>query len=264
MALPIDRGLTKTFAGHIHWRACGHGPAVMLSHINQQSSALMIELLQALAPNFRAVAIDYPGHGNSDHLDRQPSIEDYARCVIEVMDSLGIEHAFAMGEAVGAGVSIALGSLWKPRIGKVVAINTPYFEKDGSDIADIAKVRPSDASGFPAPRSIEFMLTNDPDHAPINPTQWWMDRINTAQFEIGRDRWQAVQAFAGFDLLGAMAALSCPVLMLYGELFTYSKHRALLQSKCPQAKVEIVPGGRFCMSWECADDIAQHARAFLA
>ncbi len=264
MAPPIERGLARTFAGHIHWRACGQGPVVVLSHINQHSSALMIELLQAPAPNFRAVAIDYPGHGHSDHLDRQPSIEDYARCVIEVMDSLGIEQAFAMGEAVGAGVSIALANLYKQRIAKVVAINTPYFEKGGSDIADIAKVRPSDASGFPAPRSIEFMLANDPDHAPIKPSQSWMDRINTAQFEIGRDRWQAVQAFAGFDLLGTVAAVACPLLMLYGELFIYRKHRALLQSTCPQAKVEIVPGGRFCMSWERADDIARHARAFLA
>src|SRR5436190_1236974 len=107
----------------------------MISHINQQSSALMIELLQALASDFR----------------------------------------------------------------------------------DIAKVRPCDASGFPAPRSLEFVLENDPDHAPMAPTQLWMDRINTAQFEIGRDRWQAVQAYAGFDLFGTLAKLTCPVLMLYGE-----------------------------------------------
>ncbi len=263
MPLPIERGLAKTFAGHIHWRACGKGPAVVISHINQQSSALMIELLQALGTHFRAVAIDYPSHGHSDHLDLQPSIEDYARCVIEVMDTLGIERAFALGEAVGAGVSFALGHGWKGRIDKVVAINTPYFEKGGTDIADIAKVRPSDASGFPSPRSIEFMLANDPDHAPMQPTQSWMDRINTAQLEIGRDRWQAVQAFANFDLFAAMAGLACPVLMLYGERFIYGKHSALLQSKCPQARVEIVPNGRFCMTWERATDIAGHARAFL-
>ena len=49
VTLPIERGLAKTFAGHIHWRACGQsGPAVMVSHINQQSSAVMVELLQAL------------------------------------------------------------------------------------------------------------------------------------------------------------------------------------------------------------------------
>ena len=121
-------------------------------------------------------------------------------------------------------------------------------------------MRPSDETGFPAPRTIEFLLENDPEHAPMKPTQSWMDRINTAQLEIGRDRWQAMGALAKFDTLGGLAALKCPVLMLYGENFIYGKHRALLHSKCPHAKLEIVPGGRFCMSWERADDIAAAAR----
>jgi pimeloyl-ACP methyl ester carboxylesterase len=266
VSLRIERGLAKTFAGHIHWRACGSGPAVMVSHINQQSGALMIELLQALGQHVRAVAVDYPSHGHSDHIDWQPAIEDYARCVIEVMDALGIVRAAALGEAVGAAVSIALAGRWPERIDKAVLINTPYFsdaETAKGDIADIAKVRPGDATGFPAPRTIEFMLKEDPEHAPIKPTQSWMDRINTAQFEIGRDRWQAMGALGKFDTLAGMAALRCPVLMLYGEHFIYGRHRMLLQSKCPHARVEIVPGGRFCMSWERAADVATLARGFL-
>ena len=266
MASSIERGLARTFAGHIHWRACGQGPVVMVSHINQQSSALMVELLAALGKDCRAVAIDYPSHGHSDRIDWQPAIEDYARCVVEVMDALEIEHAFALGEAVGAAVSIALGARWPARIDKVVLVNTPYFtdaDNATADIADIARVRPADATGFPAPRTIDYLLRNDPEHAPLNPTQSWMDRINTAQFEIGRDRWQAMRALASFDTLGGMAALEVPVLMLYGEKFIYGRHRALLQSKCPQAKVEIVPDGRFCMSWERASDVATAARRFL-
>ena len=185
----------------------------MVSHINQQSSAVMVELLQALGAHFRAVAIDYPSHGNSDHIDWQPTIEDYARAVIETMDALGIERAAALGEAVGAAVSIALGSRWPQRIDKAVLINTPYFsdaETAKNDIADIAKVRPSDATGFPAPRTIEFLLKNDPEHAPMQPSQSWMDRINTAQFEIGRDRWQAMGALARFDTLGRHGGAQMP------------------------------------------------------
>lgn len=238
----------------------------MVSHINQQSSALMLELLHALGAHFRAIAIDYPSHGHSDHVEWQPRIEDYARCVVETMDALGIERAFALGEAVGAAVSIALGSGWPRRIDRVVLVNTPYFSDDATarrDIADIAKVRPTDATGFPAPRSIEFVLANDPEHAPMQPTQSWMDRINTAQFEIGRNRWQAMQALKAFDTLAGMAALGCPTLMLYGEHFIYGVHRAILQAKCPHARIDIVPGGRFCMTWERATDIAAHARAFL-
>ena len=266
MPLKIDRGLAKTFAGHIHWRACGQGPVVMVSHINQQSSAVMVELLQALAPHFRAVAIDYPSHGNSDHIEWQPAIEDYARAVVETMDDLGVTSAFALGEAVGAAVSIALAKGWPDRIKKIVAVNTPYFTdavNAKNDIADIAKVRPSDPTGFPAPRTIEFLLKNDPEHAPMNPTQSWMDRINVAQLEIGRDRWQAMQALAKFDPVAGLAAIKCPVLMLYGEHFIYGKHRALMQAACPQAEIKTIPNGRFCMSWERAEDIAHHAHAFL-
>ena len=263
---PIERGLAKTFAGHIHWRACGSGPVVMVSHINQQSSAVMVELLQALGTDFRAIAIDYPSHGHSDHIDWQPTIEDYAHAVVDTMNDLGVTAAFALGEAVGAAVSIALGAGWPQRIKKVVAINTPYFTDAANatnDIADIAKVRPSDPTGFPAPRTIEFLLANDPEHAPMQPTQSWMDRINTAQLEIGRDRWQAMQALAKFDPLAGLRSLKCPVLMLYGENFIYGKHRPLMQAACPTARIETIPGGRFCMSWERATDIAAHARKFL-
>src|SRR5262249_49759948 len=99
----------------------------MVSPINQHSSGAVGGRLPALGGDFRAVAIDYPSHGHSDHIDWQPTIEDYARCVIEVMDALGIERAVAMGEAVGAATSIALGAGWPQRIDKVVLINTPYF-----------------------------------------------------------------------------------------------------------------------------------------
>ena len=79
----------------------------------------------------------------------------------------------------------------------------------------------------------------------------------------GRDRWQAMGALSRFDTLSGMAALACPVLMLYGEHFIYGRHRALLQARCPHAKVEIIPGARFCMSWERAAEVAERARTFL-
>jgi pimeloyl-ACP methyl ester carboxylesterase len=149
----------------------------MLTHINQQSSAVMVELIAALAPKFLIVAIDYPSHGMSDHIDWQPAIEDYARAALDVMDALKVERFHAMGEAVGAATSLALAANHAARIDKVVLINTPYFTdavNAKTDIADIQRVRPTDATGFPAPRSIEYLLTNDPEHAPMEPTQDWM------------------------------------------------------------------------------------------
>lgn len=262
----IARGLADTFAGQIHYRTAGSGPAIVLTHINQQSSAVMVELIAALAPRFRVVAIDYPSHGMSDHIDWQPAIEDYARAALEVMDGLGIERFHAMGEAVGAATSLALAAHHAARIDKVVLVNTPYFTDAATaknDIADIQRVRPTDATGFPAPRSIDYLLANDPEHAPVAPTQDWMDRINVAQFQIGRDRWQAMGALSRFDTLGTAARVKQPTLMLYGERFIYGRHRAVVSARLADVRVEIIPNGRFCMTWERATDVAAAATRFL-
>src|SRR5665213_3284045 len=99
--MEIERGLVKTGLGHIHFRTAGAGPPIMLFHINQQSSALMRELIEALAPDFRVVAMDYPSHGHSDPVPAQPDFADYVRCAVAVMDALGIERTAVLGEAVG-------------------------------------------------------------------------------------------------------------------------------------------------------------------
>ena len=57
--MKIERGLVHTSAGYLHYRAAGHGPPVVLLHMNQQSSALLLELMTALAPHVRAIAIDF-------------------------------------------------------------------------------------------------------------------------------------------------------------------------------------------------------------
>ena len=90
----INRGLVKTRLGYIHYRRAGIGAPVMLFHINQQSSALMIELIEALASHLDVIAMDYPSHGRSDHVPDQPTIPDYAQ-VAGSMQTRGVHYATA-------------------------------------------------------------------------------------------------------------------------------------------------------------------------
>lgn len=266
--IEVERGLVRTHTGYIHYRAAGEGPPIMLAHVNQQSSALMSELMQALAPRMRAVAIDYPSHGHSDPIDWQPSIGTYARCIVEVMDALKIERAAALGEAVGASVATELGCGHADRIDRVVLVNCPFYPDQS--VADKnhaplkSGLRPADASGFPTTRTLEFMQEHDPGHAPIAPTQSWMDRINTAQIEVGRRRWQALDALHAYPLNQSLARLTQPVLLLIGEHFHYCKHRAEFDRLIPHVTSHVLAGGRFCMTWERAEEIAAFVHAETA
>lgn len=264
----IERGLVRAHTGYIHYRTAGSGPAIVLAHINQQSSALMLELMQALAPRMRVVAIDYPSHGHSDHIDWQPSIGTYARCIVEVMDALGIDRATALGEAVGASVATELGASHAGRIERVVLVNCPFYPD--RSVADTnhaplkSGLRPADPSGFPTTRTLEFVTQHDPGHSPLNPTQSWMDRVNTAQIEVGRERWQALDALHEYPLNQNLARLTQPVLLLIGEHFHYCKFRGEFDRLIPKVQSHVLPGGRFCMTWERAGEIAGFVHGFVS
>ena len=263
----IERGLIRTHTGYVHYRAAGEGPVVALLHINQQSSAIFLELMQALAPQLRALAIDYPSHGHSDPIDWQPQIGTYARCMIEVMDALGIERATTLGEAAGAAVSTELACSYPERIEKVVLVNCPFYPTravaDASHAPLKSGLRPADASGFPTTRTIEFMLEQDPAHSPVHPTQSWMDRVNVAQMEVGRNRWQALDALHEYDLNANLARIRQPVLLLIGELFHYCKYREDFDRLIPNVRSHVLAGARFFLSWERAEEIAGYVKEFL-
>lgn len=263
----MRRGLAETSCGYLHYRDRGAGPPVVLLHINQQSSALMLELMAALAPTMRAVAFDYPSHGMSDHLAEQPSIELYADCAVEVMDWLGIDRAAVIGEAVGAATAASLAGRHADRIERAVLVNCPLFVDDATaehDIADIRdRARPADETGFPRTRTVDFMLEHDPEHAPMDPSQSWMDRINVSQMQAGRDRWQALGALRRFDMLDNLRKIRRPVMLLTGEHFYYGRHRPTIEAAIPEVVSKVVPHGRFCMMWERATEIAQEALNFF-
>ena len=265
----IERGLVKTKLGYMHYRTAGAvgSDAIFLQHINQQSSALYLELMAALSPSLRVVAMDYPSHGNSDHVETQPAIGDYARCVVEVADALNIPKFSVLGEAVGAAVSIELAANHAQRVNKALLVNCPYYKDRGVAEARHAPLkgglRPEDASGFPLTRTIDFLLSNDPGHAPMRPTQSWMDRVNVAQIEAGRQRWQALDALHQYDIAANLARMPGPTLLLVGEHFYYLQHRDEFHNKNKQLQSEVITGGRFCMTWERAQEIAARAIAFV-
>ena len=219
----------------------------MLFHINQQSSALMLELMLALAPDFRAVAIDYPNHGHSDPFEGQPDFADYTRCALAVMDHLGIERAAAMGEAVGAGVSVCIANAHPERIEKVVLINCPFSPERGRTAVHVKELqsglRPEDESrGFSMTRTIALHARPRPRPRAGRPSQSWMDRINTAQMEVGRNRWQAVTALANFDMEDGLRRHSHPA-MLLGEHFHYTKYLDEMRARIRRSDAAITAGG---------------------
>jgi pimeloyl-ACP methyl ester carboxylesterase len=203
----------------------------------------------------------------SDHIGYQPTIADYARCVTEVADGIGLKQFVVLGEATGSGVSIELAGQYPDRIAKAVLVNCPYHPEPvrSDDLLAPFKInRPEDETGFPVTRTIEFMLSKEARQVPMHPTQEWMDRINTAMIEAGRDRWHALTALSHYDVGAGLSRVRCPTLFLTGEFFYFAQSNHQAVALVPGARAHVLKDRRFCAGWEAAREIAAHVRTFIA
>lgn len=260
----IKRALAPTSAGQVHYLECGTGTPVVLLHINQQSSMLYREMMQAFAPGFRCVAPDYPSYGFSDPFQKEPEVADFADAIIELLDHLGIETFNIIGEAFGTMVASELARTHPARVAHMLFLNCPFTPVPDRS-ADVTQAqRPVDADGFPMTRTLQFVLANDAVHAPMHPTRSWMDRVNMSNVLAGRNRRHALDALWRYDFASSLRAIRCPVEVLVGEHFYYAKYGEALSEHLGGAAVRIQPGARFCLGWERAEEVAAHAARFFS
>ena len=71
----------------------------------------------------RIFALDLPGHGKSAGSGRQ-SIEDYADCVIDFMDALGLSRAVFVGHAMGGAITLTLALDDPERVAGIALISS--------------------------------------------------------------------------------------------------------------------------------------------
>lgn len=100
----------RTSAGTLSTMSAGSGEAVVLVHGLGATKASMLPTLRALAPSFRTIAVDLPGHGDSDKpVGRPYDPPFFARALVALLDELGIERAHFVGNSLGGRVSLEMG-----------------------------------------------------------------------------------------------------------------------------------------------------------
>ena len=90
----VTRRYIEVAGRAIHYRVLGDGPAIVTLHDSPRSSRLHLATMRALSRRFRVYALDTPGYGNSEPLDKaEPTIADFAAALGSTITALGIEGA---------------------------------------------------------------------------------------------------------------------------------------------------------------------------
>ncbi len=265
----MERGLIKIpSAGYIHYRAAGKGKPIILMHSTGGSSAIFLELMALFSSKLRVFAIDYPSHGMSDHIVGKPTISDYADFVTEVMDGLGVKKASFLGTTTSAYVAVDVANRYPERVEKIVMESIPVYlseeyKRGRHSTITSEQSQPTDATGVPLPRTLDFMLKNDAGHLPFFPNQEYMDRKNVATAEAGKDRFQPIKALTEYDTISNLERLQHPALIIWGDHFFAVEFRDEFVRHIKNCQVLVVKNGRLNPLWDHTEEVGQAVLKFL-
>lgn len=115
MRIPVN-GITY------HAETAGEGPPLMLLHGFTGSAANWRPFMDVFGRHYRVVAVDLPGHGETD---APPDAERYrseavADDLCRLMDHLGIERAVVLGYSMGGRLALSLAMLHPERVNALV------------------------------------------------------------------------------------------------------------------------------------------------
>lgn len=117
------------FAGRkIHYRDCGSGKPVVLLHGFLESLSIWDDFTQWLCDEFRVITIDLPGHGRSDILEEEHSMELMAEAVHHVLQDLKIMECVMAGHSMGGYVTLAFAERYADLLKGIVLFHSHAAE----------------------------------------------------------------------------------------------------------------------------------------
>ena len=149
----MKRGYADTPQGQMHYYEQGSGEPLLLLHATGSSRNLM-KLLPLVGREYRAIAIDSLGEGNSDPLPPGAQIRDLARSYVDFMDAMGLARAHVFGLHTGNKVGTELGAEWPTRVdGLILCGQTHSMQVEHEDLVSVmgARDRPITKEFEPSP-----------------------------------------------------------------------------------------------------------------
>lgn len=87
-----------------------------------------------LNEHYRVISIDLRGRGLSDKPSSGYSMDDHAKDILGLMDSLGLESAVIGGHSFGGLVTIFMGAHYPDRVKKMIIIDSGLMHPDVRDL----------------------------------------------------------------------------------------------------------------------------------
>ncbi|MGQ0510288.1 MAG: alpha/beta fold hydrolase [Betaproteobacteria bacterium] len=248
----------------IAYQVDGEGEPLVLVHGVGGAGDMWDGVAAALPPRFRTIRVDLRGHGRSGLISAPCTVQDLARDVTEVMDSLGVRSASMAGFSLGGLIAQAIALDSPDRVRKLALVATVAgrtTEERARSAARIEVVRDKGLATIAAGnREFWFGEAFRRDHPEAV-------EARVRQF-MACDPVSYLHAFAVFakgDFIERLGEIRAPTLVVAGEFDTAATARMarLMHERIAGSRLEILAGMRHALLIECPEHVAALMAEFL-
>jgi 3-oxoadipate enol-lactonase len=209
------------------------GPPILFLHGVGSDKSVWKPQLDHFGKTWRAIALDYPGYGESE-LIPDATRDDFAAAILAAMDALEIEKAHICGLSLGGVIAIALHAAAPARCASLVLADSFAVHPQGAAIYERSMAASHDMRGLATAR-IGALLVSEEPRAEVIAT---MAAIDPEAYRIGaRAVWLA-------DQRARAAAIRAPTLVICGDedAITPPSLSEELVGLIPGSSLRVIPG----------------------
>ena len=112
-----------TALGRVHVRTSGSGEAMMFWPSLLMTGDMWAAQADHFAASHQVILVDPPGFGDSQKLTATFTFEDCTRCIIDILDGLGVQRTHFVGNSWGGMIGGTFAATYPDRIGSAVLMN---------------------------------------------------------------------------------------------------------------------------------------------
>jgi pimeloyl-ACP methyl ester carboxylesterase len=256
-----SRHFFNTQFGDVHYIDIGSSetPPVILLHQTPRSTDEFAEVIPLLAAEHRVIAMDNPGYGCSDIPPRQPTVEEYADTVVDLMDHLEIPEAVLVGHHTGGILAIDIAARHPDRVDRLALSGPHYMDAEMREML----------------HSISKQWRVRPDGSHMQ-EKWdkfsgWVDdpavvhRVVTDLLRAGETSEYGHFACADYLMENTLPNVDVPTLLIVGtnDFFANTPKNAIFEQTIPDNTKVMIDGGVF-LPTESPEAFAQVVLEFLS
>lgn len=261
---------TKAHGVKTHYVEQGKGQPLLMVDGWFGSWFAFSRIIPLLAEDFRCLAVDLPGFGDTEELEEPHTFRNYARFLSSFLEVMGLEKVVYLGASYGALVGIRLASLYPERVEKLILQGVPDFKSLPRVSRKLFGVLPENLSikifGMGKNRSCLIKKI-----VGLNPQlKTWgkghgkkvAERARRASARAG---FETIKELLDFDLMTESKKIKTPTLLIDGTDVSLSlmKTASRLHQLIPSSRLVLIKGASHTLPGQKPKEFAEAVKSFI-